>query len=109
MSSISPQPCDKCRMLVIPAYLFASGGVRIVLDAIPVTGGDYTMWPIGYDPENLRLLVARRPAQVAPPHEAPKLVLERWDGYRAADERTWYVEHQHDVTSAEIVERRGKE
>lgn len=109
MSTISPRTCDKCKILVIPAHLFASGGVRIVLDAVPVPGGEYTMWPIGYDPENLRLLAARRPAQVAPPSEMTSRDRERWDGYAAADERAWYVDHVHDVTSAEIVERRSKD
>ncbi|TDE40481.1 hypothetical protein E1295_31775 [Nonomuraea mesophila] len=106
MTSISPRACDKCKQLVITATMFASGGLRIVLDATPVPGGDYATWPIGYDPGNLRLLAARRPRQVATPFDLPEHLQATWDGYAKANERSWYVEHVHGVSAAEIVNNR---
>ncbi|MFI7633470.1 hypothetical protein [Nonomuraea sp. NPDC049400] len=107
MSSIAPYPCDRCGLAVIKAYIFGSGGVRIVLDAIPVVGGDFATWPLGYDPDNLRLLAARRPARVNAPYDMPATLKPQFDGYSAANERAWYVEHVHGVSAAEIVERRS--
>lgn len=108
MSANIPVPCERCGVPIITAR-GVGGGVRIMLDAIPVVGGDYASWTVGYDPDNLLRLYARRPKQVSPPHDMPAMERERWDGYAAANERAWYVEHRHGLQGAEVVAQRASD
>lgn len=107
MSGLAPMPCGRCGINVIKAR--ALGGATYVLDAVPVYGGDIAIWPMGNDPTRLTWRCKARPVKVPQPH-SPKtgrlLHIEGWDGAAEANARKWYVEHEHGVTSAEIVARR---
>ncbi|MET7333254.1 hypothetical protein [Nonomuraea sp. NPDC005650] len=107
MSGLASLPCGRCGINVIEAR--ALGGGKYVLDAVPVHGGDIAIWPMGNDPSQLTWRCKARPAEVPQPYSSTTgrlLDIPGWDGGAAANARKWYVEHQHGLTSAEIVARR---
>ncbi|MGP3917728.1 hypothetical protein [Nonomuraea sp. 10N515B] len=74
----------------------------IVLNAETIAGGDYTIWANG-NSAGYTWIGRARPAQVRPPKQGAPA---GWDARAEADRRLWWVEHQHNKTSQQIMEMR---
>lgn len=82
-------------------------GFQITLNGTAVVGGDYATGSVGN--HSMRVQIAYpRPRAVSPPVGLEGEERLCWDGRAAADERRWYVRHEHNRTSTEIVEARRK-
>lgn len=104
VSAIEPVLCGKCCDLVFTARSIS--GKVIKLNAEPIVGGDYTIWPIGNGFTAPYLRCGARPEKALPPRRTARNVRADWDAYAEADRRPWFVEHQHHKTSEQIIEQR---
>lgn len=98
-----PSACDKCGIPVLVACDLS--GTRWELNAEPVVGGDFTVWPVG-NPGATFLRVRSRPERSLPPHDMSARAKANWDGRAEAAAREWYVRHEHGMSSEQIVEQR---
>ncbi|MEV0386861.1 hypothetical protein [Nonomuraea sp. NPDC050643] len=101
MTSTGPQKCPRCSADVVVARLLGSSRT-IVLNAETIAGGDYTIWANG-NMAGYTWIGRARPAQVRPPKRGGPAV---WDGRAEANRRLWWVEHQHNKTSQQILQMR---
>lgn len=100
-----PERCSSCGQDVFRAHLFDHKRLRIDLDPKPVVGGEYTCWnPTNGSDQHWR--ATYRPAKVSPPLNMPEQDAQQWDGKKAANERSWFVQHVCGLTAAQIVQER---
>ncbi|MEV4078469.1 hypothetical protein ACGFJC_52900 [Nonomuraea fuscirosea] len=74
----------------------------IVLNAETIAGGDHTIWANG-NRAGYTWIGRARPAEVRPPQKGGRA---GWSGRAEANRRRWWVEHQHNKTSQQILQMR---